>query len=165
MTMFLRCLPIVLLASAAFLGMYMVVSGRKKSGGKESGRAEDADGTPVSAGTAVSFIEPAPEDLEPVEACAESVQVGAYDEGPTDLEKAVVESGDSASLRLTLIGLLRSWMTITDPSGRPVTEERLLAGAGERPGDRPEHEDSLRKNIGNPGAGPGKETGRAGHGM
>lgn len=165
MTMFLRCLPIVLLASAAFLGMYMVVSGRKKSGGKDSGRTEDADGTPVSAGTAAPFFEPAPEDLEPVEACAESVQTGAYDEGPTDLEKAVVESGDRASLRLTLVSLLRSGMTITDPSGRPVTEERLLAGAGERREDRPEHEDTLRKVIGNPGAGPGKETGRAGHGM
>lgn len=165
MTMFLRCLPIVLLASAAFLGMYMVVSGRKKSGGKESGRTEDADGTPVSAGTAAPFIEPSPEDLEPVEGCAESVHAGAYDDGPTDIEKAVVESGDSASLRLTLVGLLRSGMTITDPSGRPVTEERLLAGAGERKEDRPEHEDGLRKRVGNPGAGPGKETGRTGHGM
>lgn len=165
MTMFLRCLPIVLLASAAFLGMYMVVSGRKKSGGKESGRAEDADGSPVSAGTASSFIEPAPEDLEPVEACADSVQTGAYDEGPTDLEKAVGEGGDSASLRLKLVSLLRSGMTITDPSGRPVTEERLLAGTEELPEDRPEHEDGLGKVISKPGAGPGKETGRTSHGM
>ncbi len=165
MTLFLRCLPIVLLASAAFLGMYMALSGRKKSGGRKSGLTEEADGTPVSAGTAAPALEPAPEDLEPVEACAESVQAGAYDEGPTDLEKGVGESGDSASLRLTLVGLLRSGMTITDPSGRPVTEERLLAGAGEMQEDSRGRKDGLRKDIWSPDIGFGKNSGRAGHGM
>lgn len=126
MTFFLRCLPAVLIASAAFLGVYLIVSGRKRSGGGESGRTEDADGTPVSAGTARTFFEPAAEDLEAAEACAESDRSGAFDEGPTEIEKAVGESGDG--VRLTLVGLLRAGMKVTDPSGNPVTEESLLSG-------------------------------------
>lgn len=160
--MFLRCLPIVLLASAAFLGMYMIVSGRKRSGGGDSGRTEDADGTPVSAGTVTPVLEPTPDDLEPVEACAESVQTGAFDEGPTDLEKAVGESGDSYSLRLTLVSLLRSGMTITDSSGRSVTEERLFAAAGVAAGKSPEPEE-LRRASGRLGVESGKEAGRTGY--
>ncbi len=162
MTMFLRCLPIVLLASAAFLGMYMIVSGRKRSGGGDSGRTEDADGTPVSAGTVTPVLEPAPDDLEPVEACAESVQTGAFDEGPTDFEKAVGESGDSDSLRLTLVSLLRSGMTITDSSGRSVTEERLFAAAGVSARKSPEPEE-LRRASGRLGVESGKEAGRTGY--
>lgn len=115
------------MASAAFLGIYLIVSGRKRSGGGESGRAEDADEAPVSAETARTVLEPAPEDLEPTEACVESDRSGAFDEGPTEIEKAVGESGDG--VRLTLVGLLRAGMKVTDPSGNPVTEESLLSGA------------------------------------
>lgn len=128
----LKFLLVVFLALAAFLGVAMLISGRGKKPATEHPVREDGyKDEPVMVNAVEErreAYEPSPEELEEVSSCVDASAMSAMDEGPSDIETAIAATGDSGRLRLTLVGLLRSGMTIRDAQGRPVTEERLLAG-------------------------------------
>ena len=141
-TIILKFLPVVLLALAAFLGVAMLISGRgKKPATGHPVREDGYKDEPVMVNAVEEkreAYEPSPEELEEVASCVDASAMSAMDEGPSDIETAIAATGDSGRLRLTLVGLLRSGMTIRDAQGRPVTEERLLAGVEKAEEEVPE---------------------------
>jgi hypothetical protein len=148
----IKFLPVVLLMLAAFFGMTMLVPGKGKKAKRKPGPgAYDDEETPVPvnvAGESKVAYEPSPEELEEVAECVDSPGATAMDEGPTDIEKAIASTGDSDQLRLTLVELMRSGMTIRDASGRIVTKEQLLAKPEKKDNDVPQSEGSnIRKAI------------------
>lgn len=148
----LRFLPALLPLLAVLLGMTMVIAGKEKKVDKRPVRSVDKDEeTPVPvnvAGESKVAYEPSPEELEEVAECVDSPGATAMDEGPTDIEKAIASTGDSDQLRLTLVELMRSGMTIRDASGHIVTKEQLLAKPEKKDNDVPQSEGSnIRKAI------------------
>ena len=148
----LKLLTIVILLIATILGFYLIVPGIIHNTMRRpySGAYDDEEApVPVNvANEAKEAYEPSPEELEEVAECVDSPGATAMDEGPTDIEKAIPSTGDSDQLRLTLVELMRSGMTIRDASGRIVTKEQLLAKPEKKDNDVPQSEGSnIRKAI------------------
>lgn len=148
----LKLLTIFILLAAMALEVYLIISWILQDTMRRPywGAYEDEEApVPVNyVGEAKRAYNPSPEELEEVAKCVDSPNATAMDEGPTDIEKAIASTGDSDQLRLTLVELMRSGMTIRDASGRIVTEEQLLSKPGKKETEIPQDGGStIRKAI------------------